>query len=335
MLKEFIGIELSNTCNLSCGICSFGGKVDKTKFISCEDYATILDKVAPYTKVIRLNSRGESTIHPDFVEILEYTKISYPQLEISLATNLSFVNNAIIKKFIEYDVQLWVSIDSPDFQEMKEIRGANLSIINNNVKDLSSIKRRPTGIFTLQTKNIHRIFEIATYFKENNMNMILNYAQGDDKYNAELHQELDSINDYFLEEVNKIKKLYENTGLYIVIPDVVGGICIPDANATTVNNLTQCPSVEKDLFITYKGDVHPCCYVNPVIYGNLLNDSFEDVCINSKNYNSFKKISHPRNVFCSKCTFIYSIENINVGWEALYKKGKYDILSELKTDTTK
>jgi radical SAM protein with 4Fe4S-binding SPASM domain len=171
----------------------------------------------------------------------------------------------------------------------------------------------------LQTKNINRIFEIATYFKENNMNMILNYAQGGDDYNKKLQQELLSMYDYIIDQIIMAKNLYENSGLYMVIPDVISGIDIPVSNATTVNNLTKCPSVEYDLFITYKGDVHPCCYVNPMVYGNLLSDSFEDVCINSKNYISFKKLPHPKNDFCAKCTFIYSIENTSVGWESLYR----------------
>ena len=135
---EEIIIELSYNCNLSCSMCGFNKEVNpysKNKFLTFENYKSILHQIGSNTKAIRLNGRGESTIHPKFIEILNYTKESYPNININLFSNFSFNNKRILEGLINNRVQLFISIDSPDVEELTAIRkGARFQFIENNIK---------------------------------------------------------------------------------------------------------------------------------------------------------------------------------------------------------
>ena len=62
----------------------------KKKFLSFEAFQSILNQIGNRTKSIRLNGRGESTIHPIFVEMLTYAHTNFPGLGINLFSNMSF-----------------------------------------------------------------------------------------------------------------------------------------------------------------------------------------------------------------------------------------------------
>ena len=122
---EEIIVELSYNCNLSCSMCGFSKEVNpysKSKFLTFENYKNILHQIGDKTKTIRLNGRGESTIHPDFVEILNYTKEQYPRVNINLFSNFSFNNKRILDALINNQVQIFISMDSSDANELTAIR---------------------------------------------------------------------------------------------------------------------------------------------------------------------------------------------------------------------
>jgi len=137
---EEVIIELSYNCNLSCAMCGFGKHVNpfhKSKFLTFETYQNIIEQIGAISKTIRLNGRGESTIHPDFKEILDYTKERFPQLNINLFSNMSFGNDKILQSLIKSNVQLFISMDSANKQNLVAIRrGVKFEHIINNITKL-------------------------------------------------------------------------------------------------------------------------------------------------------------------------------------------------------
>ncbi len=144
---EEIIVELSYNCNLSCTMCGFGKEVNpysKSKFLTFENYKNILHQIGDKTKTIRLNGRGESSIHPNFVEILNYTKEKYPSVNINLFSNFSFNNRRILDALIKNQVQLFISMDSSEADELTAIRkGARFQYIEENIKRLRDLPNRP------------------------------------------------------------------------------------------------------------------------------------------------------------------------------------------------
>jgi MoaA/NifB/PqqE/SkfB family radical SAM enzyme len=165
-------------------MCGFGkdaNPFNKNKFLSFYNYKTILQQIGDKTKTIRLNGRGESTIHPDFVEILNYTKQIFPQLNINLFSNFSFKNDKVTDALVENGVQLFISMDSPIASELTAIRkGANFQFIENNIKQISKLPNRPFIIFTIQEANIQRIFDMAKFACANNCQILYNTIHRDD-----------------------------------------------------------------------------------------------------------------------------------------------------------
>ena len=130
ILNEIL-IEISHNCNLSCNMCGFGrhiNKYDSSKFMNLDNFFNIFLKIKNNTQSIRLNGRGESVIHKDFITIFEY--VYQEKIPINLFTNLSFHKQKIIDVFKKTEPQLYISIDSPYKYNLEKIRvGANFEFI--------------------------------------------------------------------------------------------------------------------------------------------------------------------------------------------------------------
>ena len=62
----------------------------------------------------------------------------------------------IIESFIEHDFQLFISMDSPDEEELVSLRvGCNPKLIKKNITKMKAAKRRPFIICTIQEENIN------------------------------------------------------------------------------------------------------------------------------------------------------------------------------------
>ena len=179
-LKELI-IEISYNCNLSCIMCGFGQQAfDKQNFMTLATFEKIVDELANKTDIIRLNGRGESVIHPDFEKMIDYVGENFTDKQINLFTNLSYHKNEIIEKFIKYNVQLFISIDSNIKKELETIRkGADYNLIINNLQHLQKINKRPFIVFTIQELNIDRIKSIANFALDNDCHILYNTVRRD------------------------------------------------------------------------------------------------------------------------------------------------------------
>ena len=270
MQFEEIIIELSYNCNLSCTMCGFGkdaNPFNKDKFLSFENYKTILHQIGDKTKTIRLNGRGESTIHPCFVEILNYTKQSFPQLNINLFSNFSFNNKKVIDALIANGVQLFISMDSPKADELSSIRkGANFHFIENNIKQMKELHNRPFIVFTIQETNIHRIFEMSQFAFDNNCQILYNTIRRDEgieTFVETVKQNYLSI----LEQFEQVRKLYDNSELQYLYPDQLAGVELQTEKPTkTHGTMKQCPALDEELCILYNGTTTPCnMFTDPAI----------------------------------------------------------------------
>lgn len=82
-------LELSRNCNLNCSMCGFGGRpINSTLFMHSIVLQRLIDEYLVAVEEIRLNGRGESTLHPDFVPILQQVRESFPHARLTLFTNL-------------------------------------------------------------------------------------------------------------------------------------------------------------------------------------------------------------------------------------------------------
>lgn len=277
-MKKEVLIELSNSCNLSCKMCSFGKYSEN--YMSIQMYEYILSKIK--TQKIRFNGRGEQTLNPNFNEIISLTNVP-----IELNTNgIKLVN---IK-----DSVVHVSLDSLKHDKLKNIRcGADFFTINQNIKEY--LKNNTVCIiFTLQSQNIDEIVSIAEYCKKLNINLKYNYYKsGGISYDNYKHK--------IMCQSEKIKadfKRVQNNYNFIIPSSLNGLIQLSDINNINSNG-DICKHAVESLFITYNGDVYPCGVMNNNLYGNIKEHDFEYF-----ENQSFLKIKHPKNDYCVDCSYI-------------------------------
>ena len=285
--KEII-IELSHNCNLSCTMCGFGYKtnpISKEKFMSFEMFKSLTEKLAPQTETMRLNGRGESTIHPQFCEILNYLRTEYPKLNINLFSNMSAVNDEILHILINANVQLFISLDSTDKATLESIRvGANFEKIISNIEKLKIAEKRPFVVMTVQEKNLSKIQEMGKFALEHHCHIIYNTIRSDEiKYIQGFIDKVRANPQKIADDFIAIKSLYSKTDLQCLIPDQIAGIPLPlNIGCTTHGSMEKCPALESELCILYDGKVTPCNMFNPFVYGSLKNDSLESILKSAK-----------------------------------------------------
>ncbi len=299
-LKELI-IEISYNCNLSCIMCGFGQQAfDKQKFMQFETFKKIVDELAENTDIIRLNGRGESTIHPEFTKMLDYVGLNFSTKQINLFTNLSFRKDEIIEKFTKYDTQLFISVDSPEKVELEAIRkGASYNLITNNLKELQKINKRPFIVFTIQELNIHRIQDIAEFALNNDCHVLFNTVRRDEGievFENEVKRKIKTIKQQF----EQVEKLYADTNLSCYYPNQLAGIKIGLSKTTkTHGEYSVCPLLDQELCILYDGNVTPCNMFNPYVYGNVKTESIESIW-EGKSRKEFIS-NHKSHYYCKNC----------------------------------
>jgi len=107
-----VDLELSSLCNLKCPFCytstdDFKNKVD-TKLMDYELFKKVIDEIGDKVFAIRLSLRGEPTIHPNFIEAINYAKQKGIK-EVSTLTNGSRLTTDFFMKAMEAGLD-WITL---------------------------------------------------------------------------------------------------------------------------------------------------------------------------------------------------------------------------------
>lgn len=120
-----VDIELASVCNLKCPMCytisdEFKQKVN-AKLMDFKLFTKIIDEIADDVPAIRLSLRGESTLHPKFIECIQYAKDKGIK-EISFLTNGSKLDRENFIKMMEAGAT-WITVSFDGLgEEYEKIR---------------------------------------------------------------------------------------------------------------------------------------------------------------------------------------------------------------------
>lgn len=117
-----VDLELSTACNLHCPMCytvspMFKEHVKPTlmeKSLFCK----VIDEIADNVPAIRLSLRGESTLHPDLVELAGYAKVKGIK-EVSFLTNCSRMTSEYFEELLRAGVD-WITVSVDGLGAMYE-----------------------------------------------------------------------------------------------------------------------------------------------------------------------------------------------------------------------
>jgi len=174
-----IEVDLTNRCNHRCSFCNYaehiGIEADKPSLHTEKIKETLKEAKRLGTKGISFTGGGESTIHPGYLEIIEYAnKIG---LDIGTITNGSTITERNVEKFLENLQWIRFSMAGGDRESYKKVQGVDqFDLIMKNIKLLSDKKQELSqqmniGIITLVTPdNIDTLEEFANKIKDLNIN---------------------------------------------------------------------------------------------------------------------------------------------------------------------
>ena len=269
-------IEITNICNLNCAFCP-KNKRDK-KYMSVNDFKSIINKIKDETKHIYLHVMGEPLLHPEFEAILE--SINNTNIEVNLTTNgifldkqINIINNSKQIRKVAVSVQ---ALEESNVTDYKEILKNILNTLDNIRDDIILEYRFWNHNKTIKAKDM--------------TNIILEH------YNTKKHYPTSLTDNKYH---NKIK-LKHNT--YIMY-----GETFTWPINSNVEHQGHCQALKNQLAILVDGSVVPCCLDNEgkMVIGNIFESSLEEIK-NSKFYNELltnfrnnKRITQ----LCKQCSF--------------------------------
>lgn len=117
-----VDLELSTLCNLSCPMCYTITDEFKQKVNAClmnfSLFTKIIDEIGGKVPAIRLSLRGEPTIHPMFIECIEYAKKNGIR-EVSTLTNGSTLSAEFFSKMLRAGID-WITVSVDGLTEAYE-----------------------------------------------------------------------------------------------------------------------------------------------------------------------------------------------------------------------
>lgn len=140
-----VDIELASVCNLKCPMCytisdEFKQKVN-AKLMDFDLFKKVIDEIANDVPAIRLSLRGESTLHPKFIECIKYAKNKGIK-EISFLTNGSKLDRNNFIKMMQAGAS-WITISFDGLGDEYEKIRKPLKYIDmlKKIQDIKDIKK--------------------------------------------------------------------------------------------------------------------------------------------------------------------------------------------------
>lgn len=238
-LPFHLSIEITDKCNLKCPMCPRNFVEVKNQNLEFEKFQYVLSQI-PTIREITLLGRGETFLHPELDKILSLGV--QKKLKFTIVTNgVSLIEN------LPNVEKLVVSIDHPEIEGYKKIRGANLEKIIENIKKIKN--KNPKIYIIIQSLilkdniyNLSKFLELCQKCNADSLTLINLIA---------FDENLDKMHGYNFSDVKEILKNLQrkflNSRIKLVSP----------LNFTKKKCFEPWYSVR----ISIEGDVYPCCYI--------------------------------------------------------------------------
>lgn len=259
-------IEITNNCNLKCDFCI---KNDRSnKFMTINEFNTILNKLNGFTKYLYFHILGEPLLHN---KINEFIDVASDKYSVNITTNGYLIDRIKNNKNIR---QLNISLHS-----YSDIYGISLEEYMNNIFDVVDKLSEYTYIsyrFWLKSKYTEKMLDMIN--KKYNVDLTIDNIKNNSTIGKNIFI---SINEEFI---------------------------WPDINNNYYNETGTCYALKDHIGILVDGTIVPCCLDSKGIIklGNIFEDNLTDV-IKNKRCNdmliSFKN-NKKCELLCKHCKFL-------------------------------
>lgn len=277
-------IELTRKCNLKCMFCYSASGTGLCNELTLSQILQIIDEANNLgVKTITLTG-GEPTIHPHFLEIVEY--IRSRNIIVQIFTNGTMITNELATKFMENHIFPCVSIESirPEIHdELVGVSGTYKKMFNgiSNLINAGYTKELPLTINAVITKiNYPYLEELWSWAETNGI-------------------------EPFLLRLIPTGRSIENDGLEVSPEDVkklIETIAVKKGYSPTVPYFGDggCRKHYMSCYVNTQGFVQPCSGLN-IKCGNVTQKSLSDIIHDSPIIKIMRNIDNELVGKCSEC----------------------------------
>lgn len=314
-----VTIETTMKCNSRCIMCQVYRDPETMKNANVNEstmpvklFEQIAEEIFPIAKTMSPTVMGEPLLTPYLDIIVE--QLEKHSVKMNLVTNGSLLTESISSMLAPHLSTVKVSFDGANKRTFESIRrGTDYDLVIENVKKLKSIidqmnsHERPQLIFqvTLMKKNIQELPAIVNLASEIGVDMVVGlhlYVFDPLLKDQSLfyHQQM---SDKFIRDAEK--KAWE-LNLSTHFPshfNRTGRIEKIKSDQSWDQNARRCKFLWREVWVSNKGDVTPCCVPNRPIMGNLSNHSFKEIW-NGDLYQEMRRRLNTRTPFdcCIGCS---------------------------------
>ena len=276
---QYLIVELSRSCNLTCPMCRDSNKEFAGHKLSMETFDRIEKELFDKAKLIDLRGWGESLIMDNIIDLIE--RVGQNGTMIRFVTNLSYRRKDVIEVLAKYNCIVDISLDSADEKILNQIRGgANFKIIKENLHLLSTLYKQYQGnidnlslLTTVQYPALNTLYQLIPFAADFNIKEIRLFPVA---INPESILSLENKDDEVNTMLQKVSALSKEYKINVVAGSQMG--CLP----TNPLNIPACIHPWTYCYIAYNGKVGFC--------DHLIGPAFDDILIGDLNLNSFQEI---------------------------------------------
>ncbi len=258
-----VQIEPTNICQLKCPTCptGLGKNPDPVGKMALEDFKKIIDQMKEHLYEILLFGFGEPLLHKDIYKMIRYAVEN--SIRTNLSTNLCDFKQKDVDKLINSGLELLVvSLDGLTQETYRKYRVKG---------DVEKVKQ-----------NIERIMKRKKELKKSNPVIQIQFI----------------IMDHNQHEIEEAKEFSQRNGVEEFILKDFGPKYIPsvgeNGNAKEKarhlrDELYMCRKLWTESYISWNGDVRPCCLTFNGAIGNLLTENFVNIW-NNNTYTMSRRI---------------------------------------------
>jgi SynChlorMet cassette radical SAM/SPASM protein ScmE len=295
---ERVTLNITNQCNLNCLYCAVSSTKNAPGDMNLEEWQAVIDELARIKVFNLLISGGEPFLRQDFYELLKH--IFKYHFRISINTNGTVLNDRVLPLVSESGRldNIQVSLDGADPETHDAIRGrGSFKKIIGGIKSLCEWKI-PFSFFVVVCKNnkncLGKIVSMAKDLGALQVTFSTLLPQG---------SALAHLDDLFLSfdeqkkvesELRYLKK--KNPRLVkgslvqtIEMMDMIARVGSNKDKPITPNKITSCGGSVSECSIRPEGWIIPCDRLWDYKVGNVKEESFQSIWLNSEIFRRFRK----------------------------------------------
>ena len=259
-----VALEVTNHCNLACTICPHGRMTRPKGLMPVESFKAYVDKVAPFAEFVYLYGIGESLIHPELPEMINYARQA--GIYTYLSTNVMLMDEQWSRWLLESGLQsITFAFDGYTKEQYERIRiKGRFETVIENIKTFLRLKRQLGA-------RMHTVIQIILTGPDNGGS-----GKFSDLFTPEELAEVSQI---------RVKPFYDS------FPDRGG----PDARGQAAGHSHRCFFPWNFMFVYQDGRVGLCCvdYDGETILGDLNSQSCREIW-NSQQVRGIRRACHRR-----------------------------------------